>query len=260
MPYVVVYNRDPKIVWYEDKADPADSHWVVVLLLDGPNSSIWTSKDMIHWERSQTLDNIDVCPDCADFYEIALDGDPNNKKWILWFGDGDYNVGTFDGKTFNKEAGPIKSKTERTPGDRDRNDHIAQTFTGIPAADGRRIQMGWVLSDPKKGSQFPGMPFCGQYTLPRVLTLRTTPDGPRLFFEPAKETEKLRTGVSAQMPRTTSGRNRHAPERKEAARRTRRGERGLYRSIRTSWRSLEIISSVWISTDRLLPATWTMSR
>jgi sucrose-6-phosphate hydrolase SacC (GH32 family) len=47
------------------------------------------------------------------------------------------------------------------------------------------------------------MPFAGQYTLPHVLTLRTTPDGPRLFFEPAKETERLRTGVSAQMPKTT---------------------------------------------------------
>ena len=47
------------------------------------------------------------------------------------------------------------------------------------------------------------MPFSQQYTLPRVLTLRTTPDGPRLFFEPAKETGKLRTGVSAQMPKTT---------------------------------------------------------
>jgi len=205
MPYVAVYNRDPKIVWYEDKANPANSHWVVVLLLDGPNSSIWTSKDMIHWERSQTLDNIDVCPDCADFYETALDGDPNHKKWILWFGQGNYNVGTFDGKTFNREIGPIRSKTERTPGDPDRNIHIAQTFTGIPAADGRRIQMGWILADAKKGPNFPflKMPFAGQYTLPHVLTLRTTPDGPRLFFEPAKETEQLRTGVSAQMPKTT---------------------------------------------------------
>lgn len=203
IPYVAIYNRDPKIVWYEDKLNPANSHWVVVLLLDGPNSSIWTSMDMIHWERSQTLDNIDVCPDCADFYEIALDGDQNNKKWILWFGDGNYNVGSFDGRNFRKEQGPIKSKTERTPGDRDRNDHIAQTFTGIPEEDGRRIQMGWILGDRKTRPEFVGMPFSQQYTLPRVLTLRSTPDGPRLFFEPAKEVEKLRTGVSAQMSKTT---------------------------------------------------------
>ena len=38
---------------------------------------------------------------------------------------------------------------------------------------------------------------------PHVLTLRTTANGPRLFFEPAKELGKLRTGVSAQMPKTT---------------------------------------------------------
>jgi len=204
MPYVAVYNRDPKIVWYEDKADPANSHWVVVLLLDGPNSSIWTSRDMIHWERTQTLDYIDVCPDCADFYEIALDGDPDRMKWVLWFGDCNYNIGTFDGKTFKREIGPIPSKTERTPGDRDRNIHIAQTFSGIPAEDGRRIQIGWIVADSKKGPQYPftGMPFAGQYSLPQVLTLRTTPAGPRLFFEPAKEIDKLRSGVSAQMQKT----------------------------------------------------------
>ncbi|MCX6878371.1 MAG: hypothetical protein NTW21_31850 [Verrucomicrobia bacterium] len=201
IPYVAGCNRDGKMVWYEDKANPANSHWAAVLLLDGSNSSLWTSKNLIHWERTQALDNIDVCPDCADIYQIPLDGDPGKMKWVLWFGDGNYNVGTFDGKNFKNETGTIKSKTERTPGDRDRNDHTAQTFSNMPAADGRRIQIGWVLGD-RKTPQFVGMPFTQQYPLPRVLTLRTTPDGPRLFFEPAKEIEKLRTGVTAQMQMT----------------------------------------------------------
>lgn len=168
IPYVAGYNRDGKMVWNEDKANPANSHWAAVLLLNDPNSSIWTSKDLTHWEQSCVLENIDICPDCADFYEIPVDGDKDNKKWILWFGDGNYNVGTFDGKHFKKEIGPIKSKTERTPGDRDRNDHTAQTFSGIPAADGRRIQMGWILGDRKTIPQFVGMPFTQQYTIPRA--------------------------------------------------------------------------------------------
>jgi len=126
LPYEAGYNRNPKLVWYEDNAQPASSHWVVVLLLDGTNSSIWTSNDLIHWERTQTLTNIDVCPDCADFYEIALDGDPSNTKWILWFGDCNYHVGTFDGRTFKREIGPIPTKTERTPGTLAASVHLGQ--------------------------------------------------------------------------------------------------------------------------------------
>ena len=30
-----MYNRDPHILWYEDKANPANSHWALVLYLAG---------------------------------------------------------------------------------------------------------------------------------------------------------------------------------------------------------------------------------
>ena len=42
------------------------------------------------------------------------------------------------------------------------------------------------------GGQFPGMAFNQQMTVPRVLTLRSTEEGVRLFIEPVKELEALR--------------------------------------------------------------------
>jgi sucrose-6-phosphate hydrolase SacC (GH32 family) len=42
------------------------------------------------------------------------------------------------------------------------------------------------------GGKYPGMPFNQQMSVPRVLTLRTTTEGVRLFMEPVEELEKLR--------------------------------------------------------------------
>lgn len=63
--------------------------------------------------------------------------------------------------------------------------YAAQTYSNIPASDGRRIQIGWgrISHD--------GMPFNGMMLLPNELTLRTTSKGVRLFSVPVRETEQL---------------------------------------------------------------------
>jgi sucrose-6-phosphate hydrolase SacC (GH32 family) len=66
------------------------------------------------------------------------------------------------------------------------NYYAAQTFSDVPKEDGRRIQIGWMSS-----GKYPGMPFNQQMSFPRALTLRTTPEGARMFCEPVKEIEKL---------------------------------------------------------------------
>jgi fructan beta-fructosidase len=67
------------------------------------------------------------------------------------------------------------------------NCYAVQTFSDIPAKDGRRIQIAWM-----NGGKYPGMPFNQQMSVPCELTLRRTVDGLRLFKEPIKEVEKLR--------------------------------------------------------------------
>jgi sucrose-6-phosphate hydrolase SacC (GH32 family) len=89
-------------------------------------------------------------------------------------------VGHFDGKTF-------KPKTSIIKGVRGSAFYAGQTFSDIPAADGRRIQIGVVQMD------FPGAPFHFVMSLPLELKLHNTAEGIRMAWTPVKELETLRT-------------------------------------------------------------------
>ncbi len=90
-----------------------------------------------------------------------------------------YAFGAFDGTTFTAEQ-------HHLTGHRGRGFYAPQTFSDLPVADGRRIQIGWLQS------QTPSMPFNQAMSLPLELKLITTPDGPRLTKLPVTEVESLR--------------------------------------------------------------------
>ena len=62
--------------------------------------------------------------------------------------------------------------------------YASQTFNDIRPTGGE-IQIGWGRID------MPGMPFNQMMTFPCELTLRTTPEGIRMFARPVKEIETL---------------------------------------------------------------------
>jgi len=183
LPNLVKDNRDPKVFWYGDRKKPGGSggHWVMALYLEGENYALFSSQNLTKWEKICDIKNLG-CSECPDMFELAVDGNSGLKKWVFWGGDGKYVIGSFDGMTFSPETGPFTTKYGG-------NDYAAQTYSDIPATDGRRIQFSWM-----SGGKFPGMPFNQQFTVPRNLTLRTTPEGIRLFMEPVSEIESLRTG------------------------------------------------------------------
>ena len=61
-----------------------------------------------------------------------------------------------------------------------------QTYSDIPAVDGRRIQIAWM-----NGGSYPEMPFNQQMSFPCELTLHRLPQGLRLYRYPVKEIQKL---------------------------------------------------------------------
>ena len=77
-------------------------------------------------------------------------------------------------------------ETPKLPGHRGRGFYAAQTFSDIPAKDGRRIQIGWFQTET------PGMPFNQSMTIPLELKLTATAEGPRLTWTPVKELASLR--------------------------------------------------------------------
>lgn len=179
IPHIVAENRDPKVFWFEDKQNPKSSHWTMALYMDGEDYALFSSKNLIQWEKICDIKNLG-CSECPDMFELPVDGNKQQSRWVFWGGDGKYLIGNFDGKEFKVESGPFTTKYGG-------NDYAAQSYSDIPAKDGRRIQFSWM-----QGGEYPKMPFNQQFTSPRNLTLHTTPDGIRLFMEPVKEIGKLR--------------------------------------------------------------------
>ncbi len=162
------YNRDPKIFWYQP-----GGHWVMALY-EQIGISIYTSDNLKDWVYQSRSEGFYECP---ELFELAVEGDPDNTKWVMYGGSGSYVIGDFDGKKFIWESG----KYWYTEGSL----YAAQTYNNIPDSDGRRIQMGWGRIE------FPGMPFNQMMLFPTEFSLRTTANGLRLFCEPVKEIEKL---------------------------------------------------------------------
>ncbi len=97
---------------------------------------------------------------------------------MIFAADAEYAIGHFDGKEFTQDH---EGKHRVHWG----NYYASQCFSNAP--DGRVVQVGWA-----RGLDLPGMPFNQSFSVPTNLTLRTTPDGIRMFATPIKELEQLR--------------------------------------------------------------------
>lgn len=160
--------RDPRVFWYAPKG-----HWVMVLN-ERDGHSIYTSTDLKAWQYKSHTTGFWECP---ELIELAVDGNPDNKKWVMYGASGTYMIGSFDGEKFTPEAG----KFYYVRG----NIYAAQCYNNIPAEDGRTIQIGWGQIN------HPHLPVNGMMTFPTELTLRTTRNGVRLFSYPVAELAKL---------------------------------------------------------------------
>jgi len=165
-------NRDPKVFWHAPT-----QRWVMMLYVDRGRFDFLTSPDLKTWTPRSTLDFPDGY-ECPDLFELPVDGDGADLRWVAWEGRGLYLLGDFDGETFTITSGPHAACFGK-------NDYAAQTFNHAPLD--RVVQISWM-----RGGQYPDMPFNQQMTVPRELSLRTTGEGVRLFIEPIKELKTLR--------------------------------------------------------------------
>jgi fructan beta-fructosidase len=169
-------NRDPKVIWHAPS-----QQWVMALYLvesdvrTGNDYALFGSPDLKTWHKLCDV-HIGDATECPDFFELPVDGDPENTRWVFWGANGNYVLGGFDGTTFTPESEVLHYA-------RGGDSYAAQTWSDAP--DGRRIQIAWLRVN------LPGMPFNQMMAFPCELTLRTTPDGIRLHSQPVREIETL---------------------------------------------------------------------
>ena len=166
--------RDPKVIWHEPTGK-----WVMVVY-ERIGHSIFTSDDLKKWEYQSHTQTFWECP---ELFELPVDGNPQNTKWVMYGVSGDYLIGDFDGREFKPELGMFNYLQGKF--------FAAQTFTNVPKQDGRRIQVGYVEIPGWVDIPDPAPPFNGLMSFPTELTLRNTANGVRMFNEPVKEIEKL---------------------------------------------------------------------
>jgi fructan beta-fructosidase len=164
-------NRDPKVLWHEPS-----QQWCMVLFIHEDELGFFTSDNLKDWTEQSRVKGFFECP---ELFELPVDGDPNNMKWVLYGALGDYMIGEFDGKEFKPETEIIKYSHSLYF-------YASQTFNDIPEEDGRRIQIGWA-----RYMDMPGMPFNQLMNFPVALTLKTTDDGIRMWPMPVREIETL---------------------------------------------------------------------
>ena len=163
-------SRDPNVFWHEPT-----QKWVMILF-ERIGFSIFSSDNLKEWKHESYFETFWECP---ELFQLPVDGDKNNSKWVVYDAGGDYVIGDFDGKEFTIENGPYNYIEGEF--------FAAQSYENIQDEDGRQIQIGWATIESEN------MPFNMMMAFPTELTLRTTNEGIRMFNEPIEEISKLHT-------------------------------------------------------------------
>jgi fructan beta-fructosidase len=180
---IATANRDPKMVWYAP-----ENKWVMALYLIGNDYALFTSPNLKQWKKLSDV-HLPGDGECPNFFQIAVDGDPQNTRWVFYGASGYYLVGKFDGTTFTPENKPQALQNGNAW-------YASQIYSDIPVTDGRCILIPWA----RNGDLHHGMPFNQMMGLPVELTLHHTDTGMRLLVNPVKELESLRQHSHAIKP------------------------------------------------------------
>ena len=191
--------RDPKVFWY----GPGEIWIMVVALADEKIVQFYSSKNLLNWKylsRFGPAGKRDTTYwECPDLFELIVDADPSNKRWILKIdfldksnrgeSGSQYFIGQFNGTTFLNE----NSSDEVLRVDYGKDFYAAQTFSNLPDKERRTLWLAW-MNNWQYANDTPTDPWRGNMTIPRELFLNSTAHGLRLYQRPIFEINSLRRG------------------------------------------------------------------
>lgn len=180
--------RDPKVFWYDGAAG---GYWVMVAVEAMDREVVlYKSADLKAWEHLSTFGPANATGgvwECPDLFELPVDGDAANTKWVLVVNlspggiaggsGGQYFLGTFDGVTFVSETTVtegLQPDDSRMPEygwlDWGRDYYAAVSFSNVP--DGRRLMIGW-MNNWQYGAVTPTIGWRSAMSLVREVRLGT---------------------------------------------------------------------------------------
>jgi sucrose-6-phosphate hydrolase SacC (GH32 family) len=158
-------NRDPKVFYHSDS-----KAYIMVLFLDDDEFALFRSPDLIHWKESQRF-SVPGMRECPDLFELPVDNEPSQKKWVFWSADGFYLTGHFDGYRFDPESEMLSAYATKLP-------YAAQTYAGV---SDRKISIAWMRTENDRGN------FRGMLSVPAELSLFGQNGRYRIRFRPVRE-------------------------------------------------------------------------
>ncbi len=189
--------RDPKVFWHAES-----ERWIMAVVLANQRKvRLFGSPDLKSWKFLSDFGPEGAHPvrnwECPDLFELPVEGEPGTSKWILqvdsgmghpWLGSGcQYFVGEFDGERFTNDNPPETALWL----DWGRDFYAAQSYSDVPAEDGRRLVIGWI-SNWMYARDKPTSPWRGAQSVARELRLKRFDKGLRIVQQPAGEIESLR--------------------------------------------------------------------
>ena len=185
-------DRDPKIFWHGPT-----KRWILNIFDATPtpySSSFYSSPDLKKWTFESRFGAGQVF-ECTDMYEIRVDGDPKNKRWVFSHADTRYWIGTFDGKTFKATEVTTKQPPEKLCP----NGGVYAGLVWGNLPNDRVVYQGWMTSQALTNAAVAAgqkVRWEHELTFPWEIKLKTYPEGMRLTRNPIAEIAKLYTSTS----------------------------------------------------------------
>jgi fructan beta-fructosidase len=105
-----IFFRDPQVFWH----GPTRKWVMAVTVPDIHKIHFYSSRNLKEWIYMSEFGDLGPRSEfweCPDLFEINVDGNPKNKKWVLLIGQGpnrvQYFMGSFDGKSFRADQETI---------------------------------------------------------------------------------------------------------------------------------------------------------
>ncbi|MBE7159111.1 MAG: glycoside hydrolase family 32 protein, partial [Rhodospirillales bacterium] len=110
--------RDPQVFWYEPKRQ-----WIMIVTnAQLHKESFYSSPDVKHWTHLSDfgpMGSYNSDWEVPDLFQLPVDGNFNQKKWVLSIGQGpnrmQYFLGDFDGTTFTPDAQTVAQNKRAEP-------------------------------------------------------------------------------------------------------------------------------------------------